>query len=75
MTIGDRLRQLFPAAKQQTLKRMLQNRRVRVNGGLALALKQNLNETDLVEVNPEKAPAKELAPCRFRWFTKMTTCW
>jgi 23S rRNA pseudouridine1911/1915/1917 synthase len=65
MTVGDRLRELFPTAKQQTLKRMVQNGRVRVNGGRAVGLKQNLGDGDVLKVNAEKAGAKALAPPPF----------
>jgi 23S rRNA pseudouridine1911/1915/1917 synthase len=57
MTLNDRLRQDFPEAKQQTLKRMVQNRRVRINGIPALRLNQELKPKDQITVD---APVKEL---------------
>jgi 23S rRNA pseudouridine1911/1915/1917 synthase len=57
MTLNDRLRQDFPEAKQQTLKRMVQNRRVRINGTVALRLNLELKTKDEVTVD---APVKEI---------------
>jgi 23S rRNA pseudouridine1911/1915/1917 synthase len=58
MTLQDRLRRDFPTAKRQTLKRMVQNRRVRVNGIPARRLDQTIKPQDRVIVGD--AP-KEIA--------------
>jgi 23S rRNA pseudouridine1911/1915/1917 synthase len=41
----------FPTAKRQTLKRMVQARRVSINGRPALTLKDPLNDTDKISVD------------------------
>ena len=50
MTLQDRLRRDFPTAKRQTLKRMVQNGRVRVNGIAARRLDQTIKPQDRVIV-------------------------
>ncbi|MGD1275632.1 MAG: RluA family pseudouridine synthase [Tepidisphaeraceae bacterium] len=52
MILLDRLIRQFPGAKRQTLKRMVQDRRVSVNGIVAAALKQPLAEGDVVRILP-----------------------
>jgi 23S rRNA pseudouridine1911/1915/1917 synthase len=59
MTLQDRLRHDFPTAKRQTLKRMVQNRRVTINGIPARRLDQTIERHDRVTV---AAAAKEIAP-------------
>jgi 23S rRNA pseudouridine1911/1915/1917 synthase len=51
MLLVDWLVQRYPAAKRQTLKRMLESGRVRVNGRLARRLKQEVGEGDRIEVD------------------------
>lgn len=53
MTLLDRLLKEFPRAKRQTLKRMVQNKRVRINGVAAVALKQPITADDRISVVPE----------------------
>jgi 23S rRNA pseudouridine1911/1915/1917 synthase len=59
MTLQDRLCREFPTAKRQTLKRMVQNGRVTVNGVLARRLDQTIKPQDRVVV---AGAAKEIAP-------------
>jgi len=59
MTIHDRLRRDFPTAKRQTLKRMVQNRRVTINGIPARRLDQTIKADDRVAVD---VTAKKIAP-------------
>ena len=59
MTLNDYLRHDFPDAKQQTLKRMVQNRRVMINGLVASRLNQLLKPQDRITV---AAAAKKIAP-------------
>lgn len=59
MTLLDRLREQFPQAKRQNLKRMVQDGRVLVNGMAARRLDQVLQEKDRVIVQPG---AKKEAP-------------
>lgn len=49
-TLFDWLLKEFPAAKRTTLRRMVESRRVRVNGSLARSMKQTVAEGDSVEV-------------------------
>src|SRR5689334_8712081 len=51
MFLVDWLVQRYPAAKRQTLKRMLESGRVRVNGRQARRLKQEVAEGDRIEVD------------------------
>ena len=51
MLLLDYLQQKYPTAKKMTLKRMLQEGRVRVNGKPADRLKAEVNEQDKVEIN------------------------
>jgi 23S rRNA pseudouridine1911/1915/1917 synthase len=63
MTLRDRLRLDFPTAKQQTLKRMVGDRRVRVNGELAKRLDQVVNPDDRVTVtSASKDSRSDLRP-------------
>lgn len=50
MNLLDRLLQDFPTAKRQTLKRMVQNRRVNINGVAARKLTQPVEPKDRVTV-------------------------
>jgi 23S rRNA pseudouridine1911/1915/1917 synthase len=50
MTLLDHLRKQFPSAKMVTLRRMIQSKRVLVNGVPARTLKQTIEETDKIEV-------------------------
>lgn len=60
LTLLDRLVQAYPAAKRQTLKRMVEAGRVRVNGKLAGKLKQAVSASDRVEVaDRNELPAQD----------------
>jgi 23S rRNA pseudouridine1911/1915/1917 synthase len=60
MTVLDHLRKHFPTAKMQTLRRMIQAKRVLVNGAPARSLKQSIQETDQFEVaDRAKTPESE----------------
>lgn len=63
-TLAARLRKRFPTAKTQTLKRMVEAGRVRVNGKRAAKLSQPIGPGDVVEVDerPESARAARSAP-------------
>jgi 23S rRNA pseudouridine1911/1915/1917 synthase len=61
MTLLDRLREEFPHAKRQNLKRMVEARRVLVNGKPASRLDQILNEGDRMIVSPTKKETPRLA--------------
>ncbi len=65
MILLDRLRELFPNAKTQTLKRMLEAKRIRVNGSLARALKQAIEPTDQIEVTDRAKTSHETAALPF----------
>ena len=62
MNLSDWLRRKFPTAKQQTLKRMVQNRRVRIGGAIATRLDQPVQNQDDVMIDAARknspAPAK-----------------
>ncbi len=65
LTLQARLRTLFPTAKNQTLKQMVANRRVTVNGKRATKLSQPVGEHDAVGVDerPRRVSHKpKLAP-------------
>jgi 23S rRNA pseudouridine1911/1915/1917 synthase len=49
-TVFDLLIHMYPQAKKTTLREMLSNKRVRVNGEVARSLKQEVKKTDRVEV-------------------------
>src|SRR5271163_1152034 len=49
-TVFDLLVHMYPQAKKTTLREMLSNKRVRVNGEVARSLKQAVKKTDRVEV-------------------------
>jgi 23S rRNA pseudouridine1911/1915/1917 synthase len=51
MTLHDRLSRDFPNAKRQTLKRMVQNRRVMINGIVARRLDQAIKSEDRIVVD------------------------
>lgn len=57
-TLLDQLLIQFPTAKRTTLRRMLQSRRIRVNGVVARSLKQPIGPNDTVDV-ADQAPAKQ----------------
>jgi 23S rRNA pseudouridine1911/1915/1917 synthase len=58
-TLLDRLLKLYPTAKRTTLREMIQNGRVTVNGSRARTLKQAIEETDAVRVaDGRPAPSK-----------------
>ncbi|HSU65944.1 MAG TPA: RluA family pseudouridine synthase [Tepidisphaeraceae bacterium] len=60
-TLLDRLLKQYPQAKRQTLKRMVEAGRVRINGKRALRLKQPVAADDQLEVSdrPNKAPSPQ----------------
>src|SRR2546423_1970719 len=60
MLLLDWLVQKYPTAKRTTLKRLAESGRVRVNGRVAKKLKQELVETDKVEVD-DRADEKRSA--------------
>ncbi len=62
MILFDRLRQDFPTAKRQTLKRMVQNRRVIINGIPATRLINRFKPKDriIVIANVKKSPKPTL---------------
>jgi 23S rRNA pseudouridine1911/1915/1917 synthase len=49
-TVADWLRQNYPQAKQNTLRQMLQDRRVRVNGSIVWKMNAAVNPSDRIEV-------------------------
>lgn len=59
MILLDRLIELFPTASRQTLKRMVEIGRVKVNGRRARRLKQPIGETDVVLVESLRVPRKD----------------
>jgi len=65
MNLSDWLRRKFPTAKQQTLKRMVQNRRVRIGGALATRLDQPVPNPDDVIIESAGKPPPSLAKLPF----------
>lgn len=66
MKLLDRLRKEFPTAKQQTLRRMVQDGRVLVNGTRTTRADQNIADDDRVLVRPpEKLSARLPFPIAF----------
>jgi len=63
-TLLDWLARKYPLAKRQTLKRMVEARRVRINGRPALTLKQSLGPKDQIEVSDLKSDALSSAKDR-----------
>jgi 23S rRNA pseudouridine1911/1915/1917 synthase len=68
-TLQARLRALYPSAKNQTLKQMVQDGRVTVNGACAKRLSQPLGTDDAVRVDeraprPRAVPKASLAPLK-----------
>lgn len=65
-TLLDWLSAKYPTAKRQTLKRMVEARRVRINGRPAIRLKQALAPDDRVEVSeggrPPRSTGQEQVP-------------
>ena len=62
MTLLDLLLRKFPAAKRQTLKRMVQDRRVTINGTPAASLKQPVGLQDILRVLPTQKDAPATLP-------------
>jgi 23S rRNA pseudouridine1911/1915/1917 synthase len=62
MTVSDRLREQFPTAKRQTLKRMVENRRVLINGRSAKKLSQPIEPEDRITVATLKKPIEPKLP-------------
>src|ERR1700729_4034283 len=58
--LEHRLKREFPQAKQTTLRRMLADGRVRINGQIARKLKQPIQETDKVEIAPRPPPREPI---------------
>ncbi|HWE03782.1 MAG TPA: RluA family pseudouridine synthase [Tepidisphaeraceae bacterium] len=65
-TILDWLIENYPTAKRQTLKRMVQAGRVRINGSAAATLKREISETDQIVVDQRSAPQLAAKPRRLR---------
>src|SRR5690242_19372226 len=65
MTLFDHLRKLLPNAKTQTLKRMVEAKRVRVNGAPARALKQAIEPTDRIDLADRAKETKASAMLPF----------
>jgi 23S rRNA pseudouridine1911/1915/1917 synthase len=63
-SLANRLRERFPKAKTQTLKRMVEAGRVRVNGKRAAKLSQVISVTDVIEVDerPDAARTSKRPP-------------
>ena len=65
-TLQDWLRLQYPQAKQNTLRQMLQTKRVRVNGALARKMTQPIQATDRIEVidrvRTAKVPVNSIHP-------------
>jgi 23S rRNA pseudouridine1911/1915/1917 synthase len=57
MLLLDWLEKRYPTAKRQTLKRMVEEGRVRVKGVLARKLKQEIADADPVQVDERSRPA------------------
>ena len=62
MMLVDWLVKHFPTAKRQTLKRMVEDKRVRVNGVVARKLKEEILETDKVTVSDHRSRAAPPEP-------------
>ena len=63
MTLFDHLSRKYPIAKRQTLRRMVQDGRVSINGQPARSLKTPVTDTDKVHVDERPArPHYSLAP-------------
>ena len=65
MTVVDHLRKQFPNAKMQTLRRMIQAKRVLVNGTPARNLKQVVEPSDRVEVADRVKESQDIAALPF----------
>jgi 23S rRNA pseudouridine1911/1915/1917 synthase len=63
-TLLDHLLNLYPHAKRTTFRRMLQSRRIFINGRRAAALKQELNDSDQVEIRDTPQPRAAGLPFR-----------
>jgi 23S rRNA pseudouridine1911/1915/1917 synthase len=65
--LEHRLKREFPQAKQTTLRRMLADGRVRINGQIARKLKQPIQQTDKVEITSRpsrREPTLSVHPLR-----------
>ena len=62
MILFDRLRKDFPTAKRQTLKRMVQDRRVLINDIPATKLTQPIQPKDRVDIIATKKSLKPGLP-------------
>ena len=62
MKVHDRLLERFPTAKRQTLKRMVQSRRVMINGIPARRLDQTIKHDDRVTISPAAKSDRSSAP-------------
>jgi 23S rRNA pseudouridine1911/1915/1917 synthase len=58
--LEQRLKRQFPTAKQTTLRRMLRDGRVRINGTTAQRMKQPIGETDKIEVISLPPPSRPI---------------
>lgn len=65
-TLLDWLSEKYPSAKRQTLKGMIEARRVRINGRPAVRLKQPLAPDDRVEVADRPRPQRSPGPQTLR---------
>jgi 23S rRNA pseudouridine1911/1915/1917 synthase len=65
MNLSDWLRRKFPTAKQQTLKRMVLNRRVRIGATVATRLDQPVQSHDRVTIEPGRNNAPPPAKLPF----------
>lgn len=61
LLLQDWLRRQFPKAKQVTLRRMLQDGRVRINGTAAHQMKRALQPDDRIEVTAPRTASKPVA--------------
>ncbi|MGD0461539.1 MAG: RluA family pseudouridine synthase [Tepidisphaeraceae bacterium] len=62
MILLDRLRRNFPSAKRQTLKRMVQDRRVLINGVPAARLTQSIQPQDRIVIGSAKKSPQPTLP-------------
>jgi 23S rRNA pseudouridine1911/1915/1917 synthase len=65
-TLLDWLLQRYPTAKRETLRRMLSDGRVRVNGATPRSIKVELGPTDRVEVSDNAPRRSRTAPAKAR---------
>lgn len=62
MLLVERLTQLLPTAKMQTLRRLVEARRVLINGQPALRLKQEITQSDAVRIARHRASDADPSP-------------